>query len=112
MTDRANSETGRDANKALSIIGQKYAYATASLVLGITCFVGFIGLEKAVLAVVFGWLALKSTPSPALQERRGWAKAGIILGSLILVVVPTLLLLNIDRIKEFIEALEKLNTGR
>jgi hypothetical protein len=112
MTDRDNRDTNRENNQALSILGQKYAYATASLVLGITCFVGFIGLEKAVLAVVFGWLALKSSPTPALRERRGWAKAGIILGSLILVVVPTLLLLNIDRIMEFIDALEKLNGGR
>ena len=44
------------------VVGQKYAYATASLIMGIVCFVNLAGLEKAVLAVVFAWLALKADP--------------------------------------------------
>ena len=45
-----------------AVLGQKYAYATASLVLGILCFVNFAGMEKATVAIIFAWLALKSTP--------------------------------------------------
>lgn len=94
------------------VLGQKYAYATISLILGISCFVGLAGLEKAILAIVFGWLALKSTPPPALKDRRLWAKTGLVLGSLILVVVPTLIILNFDRLRLMIETLQKLSEGR
>ena len=99
-------------NQAPIVLGQKYAYATISLILGISCFVNLIGMEKAILAVVFGWMALKSTPAPVLKERRVWAKTGFVLGALMLVVVPTIILLNLDRLSIFIEALRRLSEGR
>ena len=94
------------------VLGQKYAYATASLLLGIFCFVSLLGMEKAILAIIFGWLALRSTPEPALKEHRAWAKAGVVLGLLMLVLVPTLIILNFDRLRELIEVLSKLSGGR
>ena len=94
------------------VLGQKYAYATISLILGIACFINLVGMEKAILAVVFGWMALKSTPLPVLKERRVWAKVGLGLGALVLIVVPTIILLNIDRLRTFIEAIQKLSDGR
>ena len=94
------------------ILGQKYAYATVSLVLGICCFISLLGLEKAILAVVFGWLALKHTPEPQLKEHRAWAKVGIAFGALALIIVPILIILNFDRLREIIEILSKLNGGR
>ena len=94
------------------ILGQKYAYATVSLILGISCFISLLGLEKAVLAVIFGWLALRANPAPKLKNHRLWAKAGLALGALALVVVPVLIILNFDRLREMIEVLEKMNGGR
>ena len=94
------------------VLGQKYAYATVSLVLGLCCFVSLVGLEKAILAVVFGWMALKSTPAPALKTRRVWAKTGVVLGTLVLIVVPTVIILNLDRLRVIIEALSKLSEGK
>jgi len=94
------------------ILGQKYAFATVSLILGIFSFVNLLGLEKPILAIIFGWLALRTTPAPQLKEHRLWAKAGVVLGSIILIVVPTLIILNLDRLREFIEVLSKLNGGR
>ena len=94
------------------VLGQKYAYATVSLVLGISCFFSLLGLEKAILAIVFGWLALRATPAPKLKERRAWAKTGIILGVLPLIILPLIIILNFDRIREFIDLLEKMNGGR
>ena len=94
------------------VLGQKYAYATASLILGITCFVNLIGLEKAILAIVFAWLALKSHPAPTLKDRRTWAKAGLAMGIVVLIVMPTLLIVFFDRIREIVDALEKLSGGR
>ncbi len=94
------------------ILGQKYAYATASLILGISCFTNLLGLEKAILAIVFARLALRSKPEPALKEHRVWAKTGFILGILPLIILPLLILLNLDQIRELIDMLSKLNGSR
>ncbi|HEX8564783.1 MAG TPA: hypothetical protein VF648_03880 [Pyrinomonadaceae bacterium] len=94
------------------VLGQKYAYATVSLILGISCFVSLLGLEKAILAIAFGWLALRATPAPKLKEHRSWAKAGMILGVLPFIILPIIIFLNFDRLREFVELLEKMNGGR
>ena len=94
------------------ILGQKYAFATASLILGISCFTNLLGLEKAILAIVFAWLALRTKPEPVLREHRVWAKVGLILGILPLIIVPTIIILNLDRIQEIIECFSKLSGGR
>jgi hypothetical protein len=94
------------------VLGQKYAYATASLVLGVACFINLVGMEKAILAIIFAWLALKPKPAPALNARRGWAKAGLVLGGLMLMIVPTVLVLNFDRISTIIDCFAKLSNGK
>ena len=99
-------------NKRALVVGQKYAFATASLVLGIFCFVNFLGLEKPILAIVFGWLALRSQPEPKLTQHRIWAQVGVGLGSIILIVVPVLIIINFDRLREFVEILSRLDGGR
>jgi hypothetical protein len=94
------------------VLGQKYAYATVSLVLGIFCFINLAGMEKASLAVIFAWLALKTTPAPVLRQRRLWAKVGLVLGSIILILVPILIVLYLNRLSEVIEVLSKMSAGR
>ena len=94
------------------ILGQKYAFATASLILGISCFVNLLGLEKAILAIIFSWLALRTTPEPALREHRVWAKVGLILGILPLIILPIIIILNFDHLREIVECLSKLSGGR
>ena len=94
------------------VLGQKYAFATISLILGIFSFVNLLGLEKPILAIIFGWLALRTTPAPPLTEHRGWAKAGVVLGTIILIVVPVLIILNFNQLREFVQILSKLNGGR
>ncbi|MEP6901992.1 MAG: hypothetical protein ABJA66_09590 [Actinomycetota bacterium] len=98
--------------KDLTVLGQKYAFATVSLVLGISCFINLLGLEKAILAIVFGWLALRAKPEPILKEHRLWAKAGLILGILPLIILPVIIILNFERLREIIEVLSKINGGR
>ncbi|HEY0428967.1 MAG TPA: hypothetical protein VGC76_14390 [Pyrinomonadaceae bacterium] len=102
-----NSET-----KDFVVLGQKYAFATASLILGISCFVNLLGLEKAILAIVFAWLALRKKPEPVLTEHRVWAKTGLILGILPLIILPVIIIIYFDRVLEIIELLSKLNGGR
>ncbi|MFY9609761.1 MAG: hypothetical protein WAU45_14230 [Blastocatellia bacterium] len=99
-------------SKTHVVLGQKYAYATASLVLGILCFVNFAGLEKAIVAIIFARLALKSTPPPKLTERRLWAQIAIGLAALVLILVPTVIILNFDRLRGFLDALAKLSEGK
>lgn len=105
------SESNRDSQASI-VLGQKYAYATISLVLALACFINLAGLEKALLAVIFGWMALKSTPAPALNARRVWAKTGIVMGAIMLIVVPTIIILNLDRLRVIVEALMKLSEGK
>ncbi len=99
-------------SQAHIVLGQKYAYATISLILGLACFINLAGMEKAVLAVIFGWLALKSTPAPVLKARRVWAQTGVVLGVLVLITIPTIILLNLDRLRVLVEALMKLSEGK
>ncbi|MFN3325976.1 MAG: DUF4190 domain-containing protein [Bryobacteraceae bacterium] len=98
--------TGDLGASAPAVIGQKYAYATAALIVGIASFINLLGFEKAILAIVFGWMALRTSPEePTLTHHRGWAKAGIALGVLQIVMITTILVLNYERILETIEAL-------
>jgi hypothetical protein len=86
-----NNEPIRQNEQA--VLGQEYAFATAALVLGIASFISLLGMEKAVLAIAFGLLALKAAPAPGLTRRRGWAKGGIVLGLLHLILVIGILVL-------------------
>jgi len=90
------------------VLGQKYAYATAALLLGITTYIQLLGIERAILAIVFAWLALRTDPEPRLDKRRLWAKAGLILGLIQLVAVPTIIILKFEFFRELIAVLEKL----
>ena len=105
------SESNKES-QAHIVLGQKYAYATISLILGLACFINLAGMEKAILAVIFAWLALKPTPTPTLKARRAWAQTGLALGILDLVVIPTIIILNLDRLREIVEALIKLSNGK
>ena len=101
-----------EETKQALILGQKYAFATVSLVLGIFSFINLLGLEKPILAIVFGWLALRAKPEPALNQHRMWAQVGLLLGAVILITVPTLIIIYFDRLREFVEILSRLNGGR
>ena len=105
------SESNKES-QAHIVLGQKYAYATISLILGIACFINLAGMEKAILAVIFAWLALKSTPPPGLRTRRVWAQTGLVLGILVLIVVPTIIILNLERLRLIVETLMKLSNGK
>ena len=77
-----------------AVHGQKYAFATASLLLGIASFISLLGVEKGILAILFGVLALRAQPLPALAKRRAWSKAGIALGALHIALVVVIVLLS------------------
>ncbi len=90
------------------VLGQKYAYATAALLVGIASYIQLLGIERALLAIIFALLALRKTPEPSLGNRRLWAKVGLILGVVMLIIVPTIVIFKFDALKELIIALENL----
>ena len=98
--------------QAYAVLGQKYAYATISLILGLACFVNLAGMEKAALAVIFAWMALRRAPPPALVQRRLWAQAGLVLGAAVLIVVPTIVVIYFERLRHIFELIVRLSEGR
>jgi hypothetical protein len=97
-----------------TVLGQKYAYATISLVLALMCFINLAAMEKALAAIAFGALALKNQPTPALTHRRSWAWAGVTIGIAFVVIVPTILFVFIgtDGLREIFETLVRMGAAK
>lgn len=91
------------------LMGQKVAFAAASLAVGVCCFINLLGMEKAALAIVFGVLALKNGAG-RVPIRRGFARFGIGLGVLQIVLVITALVLFWDDVMRFFEFVERFQT--
>jgi hypothetical protein len=83
---------------------RKYPLAVVSCILGVLSFVHLFGLEKAILAVVLGGLALKEI-LPGFEKGRKYAYAGIVLGSLYIAV---LLVVTIVKGPQIIQLIGKL----
>lgn len=94
------------------VLGQRYTFATLALVIGVLSFLNLAGIEKAVLAIVLGVRALSPQPAPTLEQRRGWAKGAIVLGSVQIVLLTTIILLNLDRLAQVGEVLQALSDLR
>jgi hypothetical protein len=70
----------------MSQIQETSAYAIVALVLGVSCYVNFYGLEKALLALLFAILALRDT-SRNNKKGRSLAFLGIVFAALFVFVV-------------------------
>src|SRR5215831_18306746 len=99
--------TNNNTNGA--VLGQKYAFATAALIMGIASYVNLLGLEKAAAAILFAWLALRANPAPALREHRGWAQAGLALGAAVWIMVPTVLIWKWHQVGDVVHKLQELS---
>jgi hypothetical protein len=102
----ASADSGRDL-----IIGQKMAYAAASLAVGICAFISVLGAEKAVLAIVFGILALRNA-SVRGQPRLRLARFGILLGVLHIILLLVLLVVFRQEAMRFFEYLNRFQVHR
>jgi hypothetical protein len=99
-------------DRANVVLGQKYAYATIALMLGIASFVNLLGMEKAILAIIFGRLALKSEPPPLLKNRREWGQAGLVLGVLQVVLISALVIIFRNELRGVLELLIRLQDAK
>ena len=78
----------------------KSKLAVASFVLGLVSFVQLFGLEKAVLAIIFGAISLKEITDGQQLNGKKYAYAAIILGSVyILVLFVTMLVKGQEMVK-------------
>ncbi len=94
------------------VLGQRYTLATVALVLAILSYLNLAGMEKAIAAMIFAFMALKESPPPALTERRGWARFAIGLAAAHIVLVTTIILLNLDRLAKVYEVLRGMSELR
>jgi uncharacterized membrane protein YgaE (UPF0421/DUF939 family) len=101
-----------ESRESAFVLGQRHTLATLALGLALLSFLNLAGLEKAIFAIVLGLRALRPTPEPPLERRRGWARAGIGLAAAHVVLVVTIVLLNLDRLSKFIDALQAMSDLR
>jgi hypothetical protein len=101
-----------ESRESSFVLGQRYTLATLALALALLSFLNLAGLEKAILAIVLGLRALKPVPQPALEQRRGWAQLAIGLAVAHAVLVITVILLNLHRLPQLLEALRALSDLR
>lgn len=104
--------TESNTAKSSFISGQRFAFASMAVVVGLLAFVNLAGIEKAILAIVLGVKALSVSPAPALTERRSWARAGAILGGIQLTLLAGIIVFNLHRIGRVIEVLQALSDLR
>jgi hypothetical protein len=98
-----------ESRESAFVLGQRYTLASLAVGLAFLSFLNLGGLEKSVLAIVLGLKALKGTPPPALEQRRGWARLAIGLAAAHVVLLVTLILFNLDRLSKVLDALRTMS---
>ena len=101
-----------ESRESAFVLGQRYTLASLALGLALLSFLNLAGLEKAILAIVLGLKAIRPTPEPALEQRRGWARLGIGLAGAHVALVVTVVLLNLDRLSRLLDALRAMSDLR
>ena len=99
-------------DRANVVLGQKYAYATVALILGIASFFNLLGMDRAILAIIFGVLSLRSTPAPTLKTRREWGKVGVVLGVLQVISISILVFVFRNELSHALDALMRLQDAK
>ena len=98
-------------NTSELVTGQRLAFAAASLVVGLSAFVSLLGMEKAILAIVFGALALRNGATRSIGRLR-LARFGIGLGILQIALIAVLFAVFHDQVMAFFEHLERFQIER
>jgi hypothetical protein len=87
--------------------GRRHGFAIAALVVSLVSFLSLLGAEKALTAIVFGWIALKGAERGSLPNRLG--KSAIAIGCIFMVTVATVLVLFWKDVVKFVDLLQKLS---
>ena len=81
-------------------------FAIASLAIAAISFINFAGMEKAILAIVFGTLALKRMKKDDNLSGVKFARAGIILGVLSILITINLIIKYYPKIKQMVDQMQ------
>ncbi len=100
-------EHPRDQMMSSYDTGRRTGFGIAALALGCVSFLSLLGLEKAVLAIVLGGLAMRGAPQGNLSRRLG--TAGIVLGIAFIMTAVVVLLVFHDKLMILIQALKDLS---
>jgi|WetSurMetagenome_2_1015567.scaffolds.fasta_scaffold1169418_1 hypothetical protein len=87
--------------------GKRTGFGIAALALGLVSYLSLLGLEKAVLTIVLGVLAMKGEIPTPIAKRLGIAS--IALGVIFILSAAVLLYLFQDKFAELIGNLKKLS---
>ena len=81
-------------------------FAIASLAIAAISFINFAGMEKAILAIIFGTLALKRMKKDDNLSGVKFARAGIILGVLSILITINLIIKYYPKIKQMVNQMQ------
>ena len=87
--------------------GRRVGFGISALTLSIVAYLSLLGLEKAILAIVLGALALRGMKQGALARRLGIVS--IILSVIFIITFFVVMFLFWDKVKEIIVLLRKLS---
>lgn len=77
---------------------KKSRWAIVSLILGLVSFIQLLGIERAILAVIFGILALKEIEKETNINGKNIAYIGIILGIIYILIISVISIMHYSRI--------------
>lgn len=83
----------------------KVKLAVFSFVMGIVSLLNLLGLEKSIVAIVFGIIALRELAAPEEKKAKTWAYLGIALGIAQICILIAVIILKGP---EFLSMLKKL----
>ncbi len=81
--------------------------AIIALLLGITSLINLFGLEKGVMAVIVGWLAIGEIKNQPSLKGKGMAWAGLILGALSIITIVVVLIWKGPQLLQQLKLLQK-----
>jgi uncharacterized membrane protein len=88
-------------------IGRRVGFGISALALSIVAYLSLLGLEKAVLAIVLGALALRGMKQGTLARRLGFIS--IILSAIFIITFLVVMFLFWDKVIELMTILRKLS---
>jgi hypothetical protein len=100
-------ERTQDQTMPAYYAGRQVGFGIAALTLGCVSFLSLLGLEKAVLAMVLGSLAMRGAREGSLARRLGFA--GIALGILFIIMFIVIVTLFHEKLMTLIQLLKDLS---
>lgn len=101
------AEYTQDQATPIYYAGRQVGLGIAALMVGCVSFVSLLGVEKAVLAIVFGGMAMRGASQGSLAGRLGIA--AVVLGVLFILTLIILLIVFHGKVAMLIRLLEDLS---